>query len=205
MMQKMLKKGLAMKTMKDIRGFTAAEIITVVAIISILALIVIPKFWSRTEEARIARAQEEMARISDAESFAYAETGFYYFPGNLQFETASTTCIMTTWNFQSWYNGGKQKDPGIGSGYEIETVSNWKGPYITYQRTEVLNDTMYAPLDPWKNPYIFFGPITLSSNSNDTVMGSKIRIWSRGPNLKFDSSTSFPWGPAEGDDILYVR
>ncbi len=193
-----------MKTMKDTRGFTAAEIITVVAIISILALIVIPKFWSRTEEARIARAQEEMARISDAESFAYAETGFYFFPGNLQFE-APTVTVMTTWSFQDWLSSGKPVNPAINSGYTETTINNWKGPYITYQRTEVLNDTTYAPLDPWKNPYIFYGPLTQTSESNDTTQGSKIRIWSMGPNLKFDSTTTLPFGPAEGDDILYVR
>lgn len=190
-------------------GFTAAEIITVVAIIAILALIVIPKFWSRTEEARIARAKEEMARFSDAESLAFADTGFYVYLGNLHGSEQLTNTILTTWSYQNWINApyAQQVDPQIGSGYTITTVKTWKGPYITIQPSEIVDETTFAPLDPWKNRYIFYGPTSISSI--ETTQTSKIRIWSAGPNLKFDGTGNYlPWGnnglPA-GDDILYVR
>ena len=156
------------------KGFTAAEIITVVAIIAILALIVIPKFWSRTEEARIARANEEMARISDAESLAFADTGFYVHPGNLHGTERVALTIITTWNYQNWVAAGGPPIPTLNSGYTITTVKTWKGPYITYQPSEILDETTFAPLDPWKNEYIFFGPVSISSL--DTTESSKIRF-----------------------------
>ena len=165
---------------RDDRGFTAAEIITVVAIISILALIVIPKFWNRTEEARIARAKEEMARILDAESFCYAETGQYVQPGNLHSIESTGSVTITSWNTDQWITN-YNSSPGTAAfidGYAPNTVKNWNGPYITYQKTEMYDETSYAPTDPWKNPYFFFGPVTLSST--DTTKGKKIRMWSAG-------------------------
>jgi Tfp pilus assembly protein PilE len=184
----------------SVTGFTAAEIITVVAIIAILALIAIPKFWSRTEEARIASATEEMARMADAESLCYADTGFYVTLGNLHgTEPVTGGTAITTWNYQNWAAGG--------SGFTIMTVQTWQGPYITYQASQIQDETSFAPLDPWKNPYVFYGPISVSATN--TTQSSKIRFWSAGQNLIFDSATTnpevFPWGPAVGDDILYIR
>ncbi len=185
------------KVITNLKGFTAAEIITVVAIIAILALIAIPKFWSRTEEARIASATEEMARMADAESLCYADTGFYVSLGNLHgTEPVPSGTVVTTWNYQNWVSGG--------SGYTIMTVQTWKGPYITYQTSQLQDETSFTPLDPWKNPYVFVGPITISET--DTTQSSKIRIWSEGPNLlPFNNQTTFPWGPAYSGDILYTR
>lgn len=189
----------------DNRGFTAAEIITVVAIIAILSLIAIPKFWSHTEEARISRAKEEMARIADAEAYAYAQAGQYFHLGNLVGNERLGFNIVTTWDFYNWRDNGKNIDPEVGTGFVINTVQNWKGPYLTFQRSELLEESSYWPLDPWKQRYIFYGPVTLTSLSSETEAGSKIRVWSAGPNLRFDSTTSMPWGPAQGDDILYER
>ncbi len=193
------------------KGFTAAEIITVVAIIAILALIVIPKFWSRTEEARIARAKEEMARMADAEALVFADTGQYVYLGNLhgtEPDTLPAGTAITTWNYQNWVTAGRPAVPQVGSGYTAMTVGlkMWKGPYITYQPTEMF-ETDFSPLDPWKNPYIFFGPVSISSI--DSTISTKIRFWSAGPNLAFDTNVVYlPWGINNqpiGDDILYVR
>jgi len=192
------------------RGFTAAEIITVVAIIAILALIVIPKFWKRTEEARISRAKEEMARIADAEGLCFAYTGYYVHLGNLHgTEPGNTYTIVTAWDFQSWVNAGGPIIPQVGSGYSVISVKNWTGPYITYQPSEMVDETSFSPLDPWKNPYLFYGPVTV--NSKDSTESSKIYFWSRGPNLLFDGTIPYlPWGQTTGpitagDDIVYIR
>jgi PKD repeat protein len=52
-------------------GFTAEEVINVVVIISVLFLILIPRFLNRMEVVRIAPANKEIARMADAESPGY--------------------------------------------------------------------------------------------------------------------------------------
>lgn len=203
------------KKINNLKGFTAAEIITVVAIISILALIVIPKFWNRTEQARISAATEDMARIADAESLCYADTGSYVALGNLHgTEPASSGyTVVTAWSFSNWstyFGGTNGQFSNLSVGFVISTVKNWNGPYIVYQPSQMLDETSFTPLDPWKNPYIFYGPVTVSPT--DPSISSKIRLWSEGPNLQFDGTGLYlPWGqqspqsPAAGDDILYIR
>ena len=200
-----LSKIMKHKMITNNRGFTAAEIITVVAIIAILTLIVVPKFWNRTEEARITKAKEDMSRILEAEAFCYAENGVYVHPSNLVTAEVPGITVLTTWNYNNWLvstQSTKYILPDISTGWVISTVYNWKGSYISIQKSET---SFYGILDPWKNPYVFFGPISLTNLSNDTVQGSKIRIWSAGPNMRFDSQTAMPWGGTLGDDILWER
>lgn len=59
------------------RGFTAIEITMVATIIAILALIVIPIFRARVDEAKIAAAQADLKSFMKAEMLAQADTGFY--------------------------------------------------------------------------------------------------------------------------------
>ena len=48
------------------RGFTLIEIMVVVVILSILAAVVVPKIMSRPEEARVARAKQDIRAIGSA-------------------------------------------------------------------------------------------------------------------------------------------
>lgn len=60
------------------RGFTAIEIAMVATVIAILALIVIPLFRNRVDEAKIAAAKADLASFMKAEQLAKADTGFYF-------------------------------------------------------------------------------------------------------------------------------
>ncbi|MEI7634385.1 MAG: prepilin-type N-terminal cleavage/methylation domain-containing protein [bacterium] len=59
------------------RGFTAIEIAMVATVIAIFALIVLPLFRNRVEEAKIARTKADLISLQKAETLAQADTGFY--------------------------------------------------------------------------------------------------------------------------------
>ncbi|MCC6303854.1 MAG: type II secretion system major pseudopilin GspG [Rhodobacteraceae bacterium] len=62
------------------RGFSLIELMVVVAILSILALVVVPRVMDRPDQARIARARTDLASLAAAldlyrlDNFAYPTT-----------------------------------------------------------------------------------------------------------------------------------
>lgn len=59
------------------RGFTAVEIAMVATVIAIFALIVLPIFRNRVEEAKLSAARADLTSLMKAEILAKADTGFY--------------------------------------------------------------------------------------------------------------------------------
>src|SRR3954464_3258126 len=59
------------------RGFTLIELLLVLVILGILAAIVVPKFSGRTEQARQAAAQSQIATLSPALDAFEVDNGFY--------------------------------------------------------------------------------------------------------------------------------
>jgi prepilin-type N-terminal cleavage/methylation domain-containing protein len=197
---------MVIKKIKQQWGFTAAEIVTVVAIIAILALIVIPRYWQKTEEAKITAAKDEMQQIGKMEALAYAETGVYVFPSNLMQVAKSQYAMVTVWSFDTWLNASPYQPSNFSTGYFLNGDPNqpvlaplgsmWGGPYIVYQKFDT---TLNLPVDPWGKPYRVFGPI--SSSATDSTNSGVPVIWSSGPNYVWESETTAPWGPPIGDDI----
>ena len=67
-----------MSNIKHSSGFTFVEILLVVAIISILAAMVVPKLVGRTDEARVAAARADIdANLSAALDLYEVDTGSY--------------------------------------------------------------------------------------------------------------------------------
>ena len=63
--------------LKQEKGFTLIEILTVVVIIVILASALAPRFFGRTEDARVAAAKSDIATIELALDAYEADNGFY--------------------------------------------------------------------------------------------------------------------------------
>ncbi len=63
--------------LKKEKGFTLIEILTVVVIIVILASALAPRFFGRTEEARVAAAKSDIATIELGLDAYEADNGFY--------------------------------------------------------------------------------------------------------------------------------
>lgn len=68
-----------MKRNSDIlkRGFTFIELMVVVVILGILAMIVMPRFFGRIDEARITATQVQIKNLEQALRLFYLDNGFY--------------------------------------------------------------------------------------------------------------------------------
>lgn len=65
-------------SMSDKRGFSAIEVTMVATVVAILALIALPAYLDRLEDARLDATLDEMKQISTAQIMARAYTGHYF-------------------------------------------------------------------------------------------------------------------------------
>jgi len=183
-------------------GFTAIEIAMVATIIAILALIILPLFRKRAEEAKVTAALDDMRGLRDALILANAETSLWFRTQDL--DNTST------------YNSPPlepDKEVPIASWNEALTFSQrltlaneekWQGPYVSaprflylaqinpdfpqlppdYGEVTEIDDSEYdkLPSDPWGNPYLFFGIGKLDPDSAAESSYSDCVIFSVGPN-----------------------
>ena len=63
--------------LRDNRGFTLIEIMVVVVILGILAAVIVPRFLSRPDEAKVTKAKVDMKSIEEALGLFKLDTGFY--------------------------------------------------------------------------------------------------------------------------------
>ncbi len=203
---------------KSILGFTAIEIAMVATVIAILALIVLPLFRKRSEEAKLVAAQDDMRGLRSALVLANADTNWWFrlqdLDNTMQYNSPplnpDTEVPLCIWN----------RELQFGERQSLATEERWQGPYTSvsryvylaeinsdytlpaeYQETATFNYKPYLfysnggpildldddsgldklPVDPWGNPYLFFGPGRLGIRSNETSYSNAV-IYSLGPN-----------------------
>ena len=139
------------------RGFTAIEIAMVATVIAIFALLVLPIFRNRVDDAKVAAAASDLASLHKAETLAQADIGFYLRlqdldniqlnpagnsavpppPAGVDLETPpflypappSTFTARRALTTAEWRNL---------SG--VSTAPKFRGPYISFQRFAPLSD-----------------------------------------------------------------
>lgn len=120
----------------DKKGFTFIELMAVIVILSILAMLVMPRIFGRIEEAKITAAKVQIKNFEAALKLFYLDNGFY--PGTEQglkalVEKPTTGQIPAHWREggylekkevprDPWGNDYVYLNPGRG-GEEYEIIS----------------------------------------------------------------------------------
>jgi prepilin-type N-terminal cleavage/methylation domain-containing protein len=254
------------------RGFTAVELTMVAAIIAIIALLAVPLFRKRVEEARQKACLDELQSLSKAEALVYAETGYYFRLNDLDNTTlytedatsAALEVPVAIWNREISLEARTSERARLAT-----SDARWNGPYCSFPRFAYLDQlvnnydpymfrfqgsqsppgnprkgailileenqpnsnypgldivdigvaTDKYPLDPWGNPYFFFGggddPMgrldPLRSDSDGPLSGGLFRnyptaiIFSMGPDGFPGNAGDYESEPAASRSSKYWR
>jgi type II secretory pathway pseudopilin PulG len=226
------------------RGFTAVEIAMVATVIAILALLILPIFRKRTEEARQAAVRDELQSL--AKAYILVEADLDGFQPRLQdldnvMNTSSaqvnqplraTEPPYAEWNHTIGFTAAISP-VATQNNRTTRVVPNWKGPYIANPKYSAVADIEFLlpdaifpngpvyivganasspqftdgggtfsdddadryPIDPWGNPYLFFGSGRLNDDT-ESFFNSRV-IYSMGPNGIPGDGTISP--------LLYLR
>lgn len=194
------------------RGFTAVEVAMVATVIAILALLALPLFRNRAEEAREAAVYDELSSLAKMQLLAEADIGFQVRLQDLlkpELDSADpANNTIKRWNGIDIVNPtllANWKGPYVALSTRNAIPVN---DLVDYWYSDVdLNGFIYVvgnggsrnantgelqdnvledlyPIDPWGNPYVFFGKgnlIDLVANPSETNFNTSILV-SFGPD-----------------------
>jgi prepilin-type N-terminal cleavage/methylation domain-containing protein len=203
------------------KGFTLIEMAVVLAVIAILAAILTPIITSYVDQARTARAGEDVEKISQAFLLHYRDTGRYPIWDTVTVANTGTTpsknCLTSGTSAtlptdastgSSWTTSSPNCTAGnlglIQNYLNINTLGyatgnvpggaiSYRGPYL-----DGLNSN-----DPWGNPYVVTSAWLATSGSQSLNWAFTI---SAGPNGQLDTKFNQPRSSAtlsvSSDDIV---
>lgn len=152
------------------KGFTVIELLTVLAIIGILAGLIMGAAQSARKQALIAKAKASISSLETALGMFQSNIGAYPSQGNANMVTCLTTssgCLVGT----------------AGTPMTTSQAADWSGPYMNFQTNEVSGGTF---VDPWGNPYVYKAGSDHGTGADYSVSGY-MDIYSFGPNGVDDS------------------
>lgn len=161
------------------QGLTLTELILVMAIMTLIATLAVPATVSRITQAKVSTAKAEVQALAQAQMMCGMTHGYYVplqllddipngtaatAPDDLDNETQNPQVIdlgRTTVSNIASPTRLDSFDPKL-----VEMVDNWAGPFSQPQRvfrrdndlTDIITVRRDHPLDPWRHPYIFYGP-----------------------------------------------
>lgn len=178
----------------DERGFTAMEVAMVATVIAILALIVVPIFRNRVEEAKISAARADINSLVKAETLAHADSDFYYRLEDLDNITMAADASTNPPN-----NGITIETPPMYYRTAMSTADTSRNPMgLDLPRWRVLAGTQDNPR--FKGPYATFTKVEDYKTLRDT---NPVLFRSTNGN-QYAAIRDIPQGsPMAGDPAIY--
>lgn len=165
------------------QGFSIIELLIAIIIIGVLVTILIPVIANRTEDARLARARQDIESLADAQDRMYVDVGYFGVLSLLNNVVGGDGVYNLTDNTVDVTDGIRDIPDGISvfiddqtqdyvpAGVSISLINNfrvsettygWNGPYVNWQRDAnfplsgggVGPDGI--PDDPWGRNYLLF-------------------------------------------------
>lgn len=161
------------------RGFTIIELLTVLAIIGILAGLIMTAGFEAKKRALVAKTKAAISGVETALGMFQSDIGNYPSAGNANMITCLTSssgCLVGT----------------AGTPMTTSQAASWSGPYMHFQTNEISSG---AFSDPWGSPYIYRAGTDHGTGANYT--DNYMDIYSFGPD-KTDNNGA-------GDDIANWR
>lgn len=183
-------------------GFTAVEIAMVASVIAILALLILPMFRNRSEEAKSVAARDELQSLAKALLLAQADTGRYFRLQDLDNGLASaldrpdinvpiTDAFDTLTENQRFQLVQPSGAVQLGASY-------WRGPYISFQKSITLGQLLAARPYLFRNqaqPAIpFQGPIWSAHSTSGTGFPKSGNVYGAVFDPNADRIPVDPWG-----------
>jgi general secretion pathway protein G len=141
-----------MMRLKNSKGFTVIELLTVLTIIILIASFVMGAGQAARKRAMIAKAKSGIASLEVALSMYQLDVGSYPDSGNANLVTALTS-------------GGGSKPAG------------WNGPYMQFDAKDLSGGQF---IDPWGKPYVYTKPGQNHGTGIDHT--NYLDIYSSGPD-----------------------
>jgi prepilin-type N-terminal cleavage/methylation domain-containing protein len=189
------------------RAFTLIELLTVIAIIAILAGLLFPAIKSALVRAEVVRAQNGIANLSHAFTAYYTEYGKWPINDIAPLTTYNTYIIDQ--NFVALLQGANPSTPPNASGYPYPNSSgafqtigsatlqgNPRGIHFLDFKAADLDGTG-SFVDPWKKPYYCRFDFSYTNSVQDPFTGGSVQptnlnagflIWSAGPDNQYDNN-----------------
>lgn len=156
------------------RAFTAVEVAMVASVIAILALLILPIFRQRAEEAKITAANDEVQSLAKALILIEADLpGGNFLPQLSDLDNRENTLAdRTAAGFDPtlepatsiWNRSTAMFEINPIASYNATVRANWKGPYIAVRNTKSLTEIATAyPLLTANGGNL--GPITIFGNN----------------------------------------
>ncbi|MCD5390942.1 type II secretion system protein GspG [candidate division NPL-UPA2 bacterium] len=185
-------KGYCLRVSGCCRGFTVVELLTVIAIIAILAAIIMPALRRARIKAHEAKAKSMIAQLEIALSMYKTDFGSYP-----DYDGESTQYDAEADEILALLTGRDPDDPDWdledGEPGELDTIGNpnWNGPYLEVKKDDIkwINGGNYLK-DPWGNPYVII--VDLDGGTSTT--------YPRHNTFGFDIYSFGPDGMTEGPD-----
>ena len=142
-------------------GFTLVELLTVIAIIAVLAGILMPALSSAMRKAYEGKARSAISSLEVAISMYETDFGAYPPDGG-----------------SPYTNNANMIELLRGAGVVTNNV-NWRGPYMEFRQKDLANAVF---IDPWDTPYYYRCPGQTNTTSYD--------IYSYGADAEDDGGIS---------------